>query len=50
MHGELPFTVTLEHVGLIAGFTKTLEIELAQLRQMADSIESEVFALATEME
>jgi hypothetical protein len=45
MHDELPFTVTLEHVGLIAGFTKVLEIEINQLRDTADKVDVEIFEL-----
>jgi hypothetical protein len=44
---ELPFAVTVEHVGLVAGFTKTLDIEIAELRQAADTIEAAVGELDT---
>jgi hypothetical protein len=46
-HEELPFTVTFEHVGLIAGFTKVLDIEIDQLRRTADKVDNEIFELDT---
>jgi hypothetical protein len=39
--------VTSEHVGLVAGFARSLDVDLAQLRQEVDVVEAAVYDLET---
>jgi hypothetical protein len=41
----LPFAVTAEHVGLVAGFASTLKVDLIELRRVVDDLEESVLML-----